>query len=134
MNIDDVKNSIPDRRGVVERQFIQTEFFPITDQKHVYYQGTMKPWHVSITWENHLWCFCMALIGSKGSSRDKLRGFGKLIPLGLFQQKWKHKHIAELCIDHIYTLVLLAIHFKTNINNMTTCNYKVNTVYKTKLM
>lgn len=22
---------------------------PITDSKHLYYQGTMKPWHVSIT-------------------------------------------------------------------------------------
>ncbi len=76
----------------------------------------------------------MALIGSKGSSRDELRAFGKLIPLGLFQQKWKHKHIVELCIDCIYTLALQAIQFKTNINNMTTCKYKANTVYKTHLL
>lgn len=33
-----------------------------------------------------------ALIGSKGCSQDKIRAFGKQMPLGLIQRKWKHKH------------------------------------------
>lgn len=93
---------------MTQRQFSHTFFCPITDQKHIYYQETMKPWHVSITFECHVMFLLhrMAVTGSKGSSLDGSVAFGKWIPLGVFKQEWKQRHIAELCIDQIYTLDL----------------------------